>query len=67
MAAKNPRFNNNIIYCNDHGVIDLQLGAETESSTFPNILPEPAERVTGLGDSVIDFCINVGILGEAAS
>ena len=39
--------------------VDLQLGDETESSPLPDSFTESSKGGAGLGNPVVDFCINV--------
>ena len=42
-----------------YSTVDLQLGDETESSPFPDSFTESSKSGIGLGNPVVDFCINV--------
>ncbi len=39
--------------------VDLQLGDETEFSPLPDSFKESSKGGAGLGNPVVDFCINV--------
>ena len=44
----------------DYCLVDLELGAEAYTTSFPDILSEPPEDPAGLGDSTLACHVNVG-------
>lgn len=46
----------------DCGLVDLELDAEADTPLCPNIWSEPPEGMAGLGNSTLDFLINVDLM-----
>ena len=61
-AVDGSKFRSVKEYSDNYGLVDVKLGAKADARTFPDV-----GLMSGLGDSALDFFVDVGLKRQGAS
>ena len=65
-AVNGPTFTGVEESSDDYSPVDLELGAEADAPLLSDIGLKPPKGAAGLGDSALDFIVDVGLMGQGA-
>ena len=66
-AVDGSKFRSVKEYSDNYGLVDVKLGAKADARTFPDVGLKSPKGATGLGDSALDFFVDVGLKRLGAS